>query len=185
MHKDSRELLGKLTAKVQHFALAPGGKPKYTAQDIAHILGIIKNEAVVLYARVKYCEQHEFSEDLTYLMRRKVFLDLPAIAKKKIPRPDWILNLCQMALIEATHNDVCTVCWGVGEILPDNAPRIVCGACDGYGDKKWRDNDRARLLEISKQSYSLSWAKLYREITQITISLYEDLLAGALKKRMS
>lgn len=184
MRKDPRELFGLLTSRIQHFALAPGGNQHITAFDISQILATIHNEGAILYARVKYCEQHNFAEDLTEKMRVKSLL-IHGIEKRKIPRPDWILDMCRMALIEAIKENICHQCFGVGEIIPENAPRIICSECNGYGRSIWKDNDRARLLGISKQSYSSSWAKLYKEIIHVTISTYEDLITGALRKNLS
>lgn len=181
---DGRAILALLTTKVQHFALAPGGIPRYTPEDIAHALGKIKSEPARLYARIKYCAQTDFAEDLALTARRQFLLEITNAKDWKIPRGDWILDMIYMALTEATHEHICPWCQGVAEVVTKDGKRIGCDGCGATGKRRWRDYDRARLMNTSNQAWSAHWTERYRDLQTRTVDRYEDLVADALPKRL-
>lgn len=179
----AKELLSLLTPRVQRFHLAPGGIPNLTAEDIAHALGMIQNDLARVYARVKYADQMEYAEGLVLAIRRHILLR-KLDEEWRIPRKEFILDMSYMMLAEAVDPNICLWCCGRAEIKPETGPVIVCGACQGQGRKKIRDRDRAHVMGISKQSWSSNWNDRYIEIQEETVDTWEDLFAGALKKRM-
>lgn len=180
--KDPRELLGLLTVKVQRFSVAPGGIPAITPEDVAHILGMISNRRTVLFARVKYADQKEFAEELADLMRTQVLQEIEGIAKWR-NGPDWVLSMCRLALAESVHPHTCSWCLGRAELILDEGKRIICDGCKGTGRRTWRDADRAKKMEITKQAWSNHWSDRYRLLCNVTVDRYEDMIVGAIQGR--
>ena len=181
---DGRSVLALLTTKVQHFALAPGGNPRFTPEDVAHALGKLKSESAALYARVKYCAQIEFAEDLALSARRQFLLEIYDAKLWRIPRPHWILDMISLAVAEAIHEHICPWCKGIAESINKNGLRISCEACKATGKKYWRDSDRAHLMGTSKQAWSAHWSKRYQDIQTRTVDRYEDLIAAAIPSKL-
>ena len=188
------KLLALLTARVQRFHLAPGGIPNLTAEDIAHALGKIHHPESRLYARVKYCGQHMFAEELALSMRRYALMNI-AKPEWKVPRKlpthgdkEWWLDMCRLVLIEAVDPLTCTWCDGRAEVQAESK-RIVCSNCRGTGKKSMTNADRARHMTISREAWGKEskkgqWSAIYRDIQLATTDKYEDLIVGAIRKRL-
>ena len=179
-----RELLALLTARVQRFHLAPGGIPNITAQDIAQALGMIAIDEARIYARVKYCAQLEYADGLAWKIRLHI-MTRKLQASWRIPHPDFLLDMSYLMLAESVDPHTCTWCHGRAEVKPETGPVITCGACEGTGRRRIRDTDRARLMGLSKSSWSDPWGERYREAQIETVDKWEDIVGGALKKRLS
>jgi len=179
-----RELLALLTARVQRFHLAPGGIPNLTAEDIAHALGNIRNDDAVLYARVKFCGQSNYSENVARSIRRR-FLERAADENWRIPRHGFLLDLSYLLFVEAIDPRTCPWCAGTAELRPEGMAVIVCEACNGTGRRAFRDTDRSRLVGVSPQSWANIWGARYSDMQADTVDKWEDLFVGALKKRLS
>ena len=180
---DPRELLSLLTARVQRFHLAPGGIPVLTAEDIATALGMVKNQDAVLYARVKYCGQHDFAEDVALAIRRR-FLWRAADENWKIPRHGFLLDLSRLLLTEAVDPNICLWCNGSGDGRHANGLVVGCDGCNGTGRRKMWDRDRADLVGVSAQSWSNVWGKRYRDMQCETVDKWDDLIFNAVRKRL-
>jgi len=61
---------------------------------------------------------------------------------------------------------------------------IVCDGCRGSGRRYLTDSDRAKLVNIDKAAWSRYWNEKYKQIQDI-VNKWEDIVAGALKKRLS
>jgi hypothetical protein len=182
--KDSRELFALLSAKVQRFHLAPGGIPALTAEDVAHALGMIQHDDARAFARMKYCAQWHFTEGLArairmHMMTRK--LD----DSWRIPRVGFLLDLAYLMLTEAIDPFTCTWCCGRAAIRDDKGLVIECQACDGSGKRPMRDMDRARMMNIPKSSWSDTWGARYRATQIDTVDVWEDVIGGALRRRIA
>ena len=106
------ELLTILTAGAQDINDVPGGTVKITFADIAAMLSKISPEAS-RYARLKWCGESGEREEIILAMRRKV-ASWKDLEKWRIPRPKFILDLCAMALSEASQPLVCVQCLEIG-----------------------------------------------------------------------
>lgn len=179
-----RELLALLTVRIQRFQLAPGGIPNITAQDVAQALGMIHNDEARIYARVKYAGQLEYAEGLALAIRRHI-MTRKLDSGWRIPHPNFLLDMSFMMLAEAVDPHTCTWCDGRAEVRPETGPVIQCGACNGSGRREIRDGDRARLMGISKSSWSDPWGERYRETQIETVDKWEDICGSALKKRLA
>lgn len=168
---DPRELLGMLAAKVQHFSAAPGGIPALTPEDVAAALGMIQDPVARLYFRVKWVNQYSFAEELACDFRTRVAVTLD-IGKWRVPRKEWIFDMCCLALAESIDPHVCLWCKGRGSAEIDSRV-VMCDNCKGTGHKQPTDSDRARLMGALKSSWSDTWGKRYQEI-QTLIDRVDD-----------
>ena len=91
------ELLTYLNAKVQHFAMSPGGIPHLTSEDISHILGKIGNVNACQYARLKYTGRTGLSDNVSRSLRREIMV-IKGSENWRVPRKDFLLDLCTLAL---------------------------------------------------------------------------------------
>ena len=181
---DPRELIALVTARVQRFHQAPGGIPNLTAEDIAHALGLIQHSEARLFARVKYAHQFEYAEGVALSIRRKTMLE-KLDNNWRISRKEFLLDMAYMILAEAIDPHLCPDCAGRGQGIVDNLV-VICSSCGGTGEKKEiRDVDRARLLGVSKSNWHNNWADRYEDARRDTVLLWDDLFAGALKKRLA
>ncbi|MCR4307171.1 MAG: hypothetical protein NUV80_01265, partial [Candidatus Berkelbacteria bacterium] len=114
--RNPKELLSLLNQKIQHFALAPGGVPYFTPEDIAGLISKVANPNIRLYARVKYAQQTGFSEELAHCMRIEAST-LSDIGGWRVPRPEWLLDLSRLALFEDIDPQTCPICKGVAQRL--------------------------------------------------------------------
>lgn len=179
-----RELLALLTARVQRFHLAPGGIPNLTAEDMAHALGLLRQEEVRLYARIKYCGQVEYADKLAgrirvYVMTRK--LD----SGWRIRRPDFLLDMAYLLIAESVDPGVCPTCIGRAEVRPETGPVIICPDCNGSGKRPWHDTDRARAMDLAKSSWCETWSDRYKEAKEETVDKWDAICGPALRKRLS
>lgn len=190
MH-DPLELLAMLTARVQRFHMAPGGIPAITSDDIAHALGMIHNDEARLYARLKYCHQHTYAEGLALFIRR--FILMKKLSDRwRIPRPGFVFDLSCLMLAEAIDPHVCSWCRGRGErpeIDEENKPTGKLKPCDqchetGRRSLALREADRARLMDMSRSAWHNTWDDRYQDAQRDTISKWESIIQGALRKRM-
>lgn len=177
------ELLALLTARVQRFHLAPGGIPRITADDMAHALGMIKIPEAALYARTKFCGEPSL-EELALAIRRYAMVR-KADASWRIPRKEFLLDMCRLMVWEAIDPHTCTWCLGRAEVRPESGPVIVCDACRGTGQRRLFDSDRARIVGLAKSSWSDPWAERYREIQIETVDKWESIALSAVRRRLS
>lgn len=182
------ELLSLLTAKVQHFAMAPGGVPDITADDLAFALATIENRNAVRYARLKYAHDLTVIEDLALAMRQQT-TQFKSVGKWREGRKNWILDMCYLALIETIDPLTCPWCLGqedrqvrkpgkgyrVGQI-------IRCDACKGTGRRKLRAVDRAKLMGIDQGSWSRPWAPRYEDIIAMPLNWDGEIVTAVNKK---
>ncbi len=176
---DPRELLGMLAARVQHFSAAPGGTPKLTPEDIAAALGMIQDPVARLYFRVKWVNQYGFAEELARTFSRRVYTTLQ-IGTWRVPRPEWIFDMCCLALSESIDPHVCMWCKGRGSAQVESRV-VICDNCKGYGNKLPTDTDRAKMMGALKSSWSDTWGKRYQEI-QILIDRVDDKVSAVAKR---
>ena len=117
------ELLTLLTASAQEINDMPSGVVNLTGADVAAILSKLSPEASQ-YVRLKYCGETNQREELALAMRRKVAM-WKGLENWQIPRPGFLLDLCSMALLEASQPLICPSCKGrKGGILDRKSTRL-------------------------------------------------------------
>ncbi len=178
--REARELLGLLAAKCQHFAAAPGGIPGLTPEDLAHALGTMHEEGLRLFARVKYVGEAEWIDDLVGVLFRKVTITLD-IGTWRVPRRDFIRDMCRLAIIEAIDPQTCLFCGGTAIAIESNKV-VPCKHCH-EGKRRVRDMDRAHAMGCIKSSWSQHWSDRYEEV-RLIVDCWDDRLEGALRKRL-
>ena len=182
--KDARELFALLSAKVQRFHLAPGGIPVLTPEDVAHALGMIANDDARAFARVKYCAQLDFADSLALSIRRHM-MTRKLDSSWRIPRPGFLLDMAYLMLTEAVDPFTCASCFGRAEVRDPQGRVIYCEACNGSGKRAMRDSDRARVMDIPKSSWSDPWGGRYRQTQIETVDVWEDMIGGAVRRRIA
>lgn len=189
--KDPRELFGLLCQRVQQFSMAPGGIPVFTQDDIAHALGkiqvlvgdgnVIKNnhlQEAIMLARIKYAGETEYCEEFVLALRRKALLRLN-VDDWRVPRPNFVLDMCWLALIEVI-DPACPACDGIEYRMIDNKP-VVCPECNGGGRLRITDKTRANFLLCSPTTWSQHWSKRYESILEIPKG-WDEVIGPALRK---
>lgn len=173
------ELLTFLNAKVQQFSVSPGGIPNLTSEDISHLIGKIQAEAkdkemaklACDYVVLKIAgtgDQRKLAEGL----RRQIW-KFKEKELWRVPKKDFMLDLCILALSESLDAKICPDCKGrEGGIIKGRY--VICGPCGGTGKRKIYDKDRANLLKVSRPSWSDTWGPRYRQICMI-IDRWEDI----------
>lgn len=190
--KDPRELFNLLCERVQQFSMAPGGIPALTQEDIAHALGKIQVvrsgdhvlstdhlEEAILLARIKFADERQHCEEFVLALRRIVGLRVDA-RHWKIPRANFILDMCWMALIEVI-DPACDVCEGIAYRVVHSKP-VVCPECNGSGRFKITNERRAGFMLCSPSAWSQSWSERYLDIRAIPMGWVEE-IGPALKRK--
>ena len=181
--RNPKELLSLLNQKIQHFALAPGGIPYFTPEDIAGMVSKLANPNIRLYARVKYAQQTGFSEELAHCMRIEAST-LSGIGGWRVPRPDWLLDLSRLALYEDIDPQTCPICLGVAQALV-NSKIVVCQACGGSQRSSLSDSDRSRLMGIDRSGWSRLWRDRYNDLKGHTIYSWDGNLSHLFRENLS
>ena len=179
--RDPRELFSFLCARVQHFAMAPGGIPGITQEDVAHAMGKIKNEGAVRFAGIKYAGQYQDSEEFVLSLRRKI-LSRSEIANWRVPRANFILDLCWMALVEVVGPHTCPYCQGTQNVVIGGKMEH-CHTCKGDGHILINAQKRAGFMLCTESAWSHSWSGRYDDIRRIVVN-YDEMSRGALGKRL-
>jgi len=186
--RDARELLALLTTRIQRFSVTSGGVPAITADDVAHVLGLIAHDGARLYARVKYAGDMRYADGLAQAIRSQLIrtrmLEGELGKMWRVPRPDFLLDIARLIVAEAVDPHTCTWCDGRAEVRPENGAVIMCDACAGTGQRRIRDADRARLIGIAKSSWSETWSARYRDAQIETVDRWEDMIHRALRTRL-
>jgi len=182
------EIITYLNAKVQHFAMAPGGIPTITSEDVSHILALVERRAqkfhiepfiLSQYVRLIHLGQSSYSESVARALRREI-RNIKQIEKWRVPRKEFLLDMCFLALSEAHDARICPDCLGrAGGTI--NGRYIVCEPCKGTGKRKITDKDRAEALGIHPDSFYNTWRKRYRLI-QTQIDKWEDIFQTSFRR---
>ena len=172
----SIEMMSMLTAKVQQFSVAPGGIPTLTSDEMAYCLGHISPEASS-YSRLKYCNEPR-GEEVALGMRRQV-ATWKSLEHWRIPRKEWILDMCKLGLVEMLDNRICPTCQGRKEALINHRV-IKCEGCNGTGKVNIQNLDRIDLMKTSKDVWE-DWITRYKRILAI-IDIYEGELWSEVAK---
>lgn len=182
------EIITYLNAKVQHFSMAPGGIPKLTSEDVSHILALVEKEAqkqgieqfvITQYIRLIHLGQGNLSENVARALRREIRL-IKDSEGWRVPRKEFLLDMCLLALSEAHDARICPDCLGRAGGYIDSR-YVICEPCKGTGKRKVTDKDRAQALNIHPDSFYNTWRKRYKLI-QVRIDKWEDIFQTSFRK---
>ena len=183
------ELMSLLTARVASWEPAIGAFNAIRVSDIAQALGMVKNTSARLLMRVKYSDGQDSlpeleSRFLDALERGMLghIVELAAPQRWKIPRPGFLRDLGRLALAEHIAPKLCPRCGGRQTIM---RRRLVqtCPRCEGKGTINITDQERARLMGVSRDAWRHSWRERYRAIAGI-LDHYDDLGKRAVAYRL-
>lgn len=155
------ELIVLLTASAQEINDIPAGKAQITSANIAGMLAKISPEAA-RYARLKWGGESHQSEELALYMRREVAL-WKGLERWRIPRPNFILDMCKLALNEAVSPNKCPYCKGQKyKKIDSRFP--PCSKCSGSGIRRILADDRAEYMGIERSAWGHTWKGRHRRI---------------------
>lgn len=180
--RNPKELLSLLNQKIQHFALAPGGIPYFTPEDIAGIVSKLANPNTRLYARIKYAQQTGFAEELAHCMRIEA-RTLSGIGGWRVPRPDWLLDLSRLAIYEDVDPQICTICKGASQRLI-NSKIVVCSGCNGSQRATLQDTDRARYMGLDYSNWHKKWKNRYHDLKGHTLYIWDGQLSHVFRESL-
>jgi hypothetical protein len=151
------EILAKLNPASQRYDSISHGTSKdgLTGLDVAAALSMAKLRPLAYqYARAKYALDEDARETL--------FLMLINVAKRKWgdDRAEYVAYLTITRNIDSNR---CRSCHGTGF----NRKAKPCKACNGSGVYQATDAQNARVMGISRQAYSKTWAERVTEMDRI------------------
>ena len=171
-----------LTQKVQHFAVAPGGDPALTQEDVCHALGTIRVEGASNLGRVKYADQSAFASDLEAHVHREI-CSLSLREGWRVHNPNIIKRLARMAILESINPMSCPRCNCTKHRFVKQL-KIECDICKGTGRTKITDYRYSRCLGVDKRTWR-KWKERYKNDILPIIDRLDAVVRGGLNKRLS
>lgn len=186
------ELIAMLTAKVQPWEPALADFQRLTREDVALALSFVRSVPARLLVRIKYADQAmyvgEFEDRLVSAIERGCLwhaVELATARRWKVPRKDFLRDMCRLAIIEHISPRQCPACGGRGfRVTRKGKLRVNCTRCEGRQHVPLPEWERATLLRIEPDAWAHSWRDRYRAI-QGVLDHYEALALGAMAKRVS
>ena len=178
MRGSPKKLIARLNAKAAQFDRAPSGTDGITSMDVAHVLGLNKNAIQTMLVRTKWACDTTTIPMLVDAVAARV--ETKAARQKWVMRkPDTIKRMVVLALrereiirprrhlttIDSPYEagaEKCRGCHGVGRRYSTRQEKIiVCELCNGTGDRRWSDAERAGHCGMRPQSWSENWERRY------------------------
>lgn len=183
------ELISLLCAKTHAWEPAIRTFNVLCANDISLALGLVQSIPARMLIRIKYADQTcytgTFENELVSAIERATLFSVEHIAKKwKVPRKDFIRDMCRLALIEHLSPHVCQRCNGQTGAVTKTGQWEACTKCAGTGRFRLSGRRRARMLRIDEKAYRQSWKDRYTAIQEL-LDRYEEIGLGGVAKRLS
>ena len=158
------EIAGRLNPKIGKPERLPTGIPKYTQEDIAGAIGLIKIERYRLWIHVAYAHHINFYQDL----QREILTEIvnKYAQEKWDNRPGMLSKLIQTSVLEVLQSPVCLTCNGQKSRLVDSRA-ITCDSCGGSGTERKSDYWRASMCEIHRELWKRHWRTRYGNVLDI------------------
>lgn len=157
-----KKQLTKLNAKSLNMQSAGGGgNGALTAMDIAGAMAAISDPLGSPLMRYKYAGDRSSKA----VLLERFYLRILGVAEKK----EWnakkvsYYGLLAMGVLEEFCDKRCTKCGGRGIWVNNRGVTKTCERCEGTGHYMPTDSARARVLEMSKQSYANGWGDRWEE----------------------
>ena len=146
-----------------------GGVPILTQQDVMYALACIHHNGAALLLRVKYADQTTYLPDLEVEVL-KATQELWEAKKWTLPRKkdNFLVNVAQLAIIEAISARVCPHCGGWGSDI-EYGKIVPCRVCDGSGYTQLDDKRRAEIIGMPRTTWREVWVDKYRYIQAFLI----------------
>ena len=189
------EFLSLLTADTEHIEPGVAAFNRLRREDVTLALAWVHNVPARLLARVKYADQQTYKGDLETLFVCAVehgalnrVCDIAAPSRWRIPRADFIRDMCRLAIFEHIEPtaSLCWRCHGRGAVSKrgKRALQIDCPVCKGDGKGRMKDHWRARMLRIGTEDYRRTWGERYTAI-QALLTRYDGIATGGVAKRLA
>lgn len=183
------ELLGRLSAKTHSWEPSIRAHDTLTAADVNLALALIPSALARALARVNYLEQREHRHELADRLAVAIAhaTRRPGDAKvARWPRPDFLRDMCRLAVYELVHPRRCPDCKGRGFVggTRRNHKRRECARCNPMTHHvPYTDAARADALGVRADAWRHSWADRYEAILD-RLAHYDAVLKGSLAKRL-
>ncbi len=155
-----------------------GGRPEYTAIDVAAALGYIRlHDDARHYLYVKH--QCSPEAQLVHFKNMKIQMALVLICTlEKVNWPvDKLAELTDIAVRQELFANRCRTCHGVGHIRGHS-----CIPCNGSGSRRFTDKDKAEQMGISPEQYCRKWSKHEQSLIEV-LHGWERLLSEKMNRQ--
>lgn len=189
------KLLSKLNAKQGRFDRAPSGTDGLTSLDVAHALGLNRNALQTMFVRVKWSGDvaaiSALVEALTAAVTRTAVrqkwqmrksdtikrLVVLALREREVIRPRRVLSS-----IDSPYEcgaEKCRGCRGVGRRHSRRQNKdITCERCEGSGDRRWSDAERATHCGLHHSVWADNWERRFLDV----VEMLKRIEGGGLKR---
>lgn len=190
------ELIAWLTADVQGWDRAVMDFEALRRDDVILALAMVKSVPAQLVARIKYADQTEHTGSLENELLSAIergalgkVVDNLLVGKNqqwKLPRAEFIRDMCRLAIAEMISPRLCPNCCGRGVIggTRRNHKLRDCDRCQKSGRVSYKHSDRASVMGVSRQAWDQSWKERYQAI-QCLIDRYDSIATGGVAKRLA
>lgn len=185
------ELISMLCAKTQKYEPAIATFGALQRYDLVHALALVKSLPAQMLVRIKYTGDvshgASFIDELVSAIERGMLghtAEFASPQKWKVPRKDFLRDMCRLALVECLSPHLCWYCEGHAGSLDVEGRYHVCEECGGSGVKRPTERKRARMLGVEESAWKHSWSERYKLI-QGVIDRFEEIGLGGAAKRLS
>ena len=184
------ELMTLLLARTASWEQSASAFNALRQSDVAQAMAMVKNIYARLLLRIKYADEQRFLPELerNFLdaLERGLFghaVELAAPAKWKIPRKDFLRDMCRLALAECISPYQCPRCGGRGTVMMRRVLAKICPRCEGARQIGISDVQRARLMRVSDSAWRHNWRDRYLAILEMVQS-FEAIGKQVIAKRL-
>lgn len=195
------KLLAKLNAKTGRFERSSSGTDGITSLDVAHVCGLSLSEVQSMLLRVKWAGDASLvmplidalTEVQTLHARRKKWavrkpdiikrMVILALREREIIRPRRVLTTVDSPFESGAEK--CRGCKGVGRRFSRRQDKIItCERCEGSGERRWTDAERANHCGIHRQNWPDKWERRYLGLVE-WLRATESCAVGAIRPYMA
>lgn len=175
------ELLGRLNAKGPNFSMAPGGKPRFTPEDISAALSGMEYP-IYCYARVKFTGDTHSIPVMLDEIKRKV--RLLAVKKRWKGRGEYIDRLGEMAVVNSIDPHHCKKCKGRGFVIVEEKHK-ACIGCNGTCVRMPSSTEAAESFhpDMTPEAWRKTWSSRYGDVTSL-VSMWDSVIEGQMARRL-
>lgn len=188
------ELIAWLTADVSSWNEAIIEFEALKREDIVLALAMVKSVPAQLVARIKHADETKYSgllvDELLSAIERgalvKVVTNVIMPQQWKYPAPDFLRNMCRLAIAEMISPRMCPTCCGrrtIGGTRRNHKVRD-CNRCNKTGRVAYKESDRAAVMGLTRHAWGMTWKDRYQSI-QCLLDHYDSVACGGIAKRLS
>lgn len=192
------ELLAMLCARVEKYEPSIATFGALRREDVNLALALVHNLPGRLLVRIKYNDDGASTDILLNQFIGQVergllqhIVEFAAPERWKVPRKDFLRDMCRLSLVESISPNLCWVCQGVRDSMTWKSGSYdvdgkwnTCPECNGAGHRRPSEAKRAHILGVKVSAWKMSWSRRY----QILLDEWgkaEAIVLGGMAKRLS